>query len=74
MCRYATFQDTTNLYFLMEFVPGGELFTHIRRTQKGYLSNSSATFYAAEILLAIRFLHSFRLAHRDIKPGMLYVQ
>ena len=53
----------------MEFVPGGELFSHIRGNAKGYMTNNAASFYAAEIVLTIRYLHSLRIAHRDLKPG-----
>jgi len=67
--RYATFQDQANLYFLLEYISGGELFSCIRKN--GRLSNSTARFYAAEIVLAIRYLHSFHIAHRDLKPENL---
>ncbi len=66
---YATFQDQANLYFLLEYISGGELFSCIRRN--GRLSNSTARFYAAEIVLAIRYLHSLHIAHRDLKPENL---
>jgi protein kinase X len=66
---YATFQDRVNLYFLLEYVSGGELFSCIRRS--GRLPNTTARFYAAEIVLAIRYLHSLNIAHRDLKPENL---
>jgi protein kinase X len=66
---YATFQDQANLYFLLEYISGGELFSCIRRN--GRLSNSTGRFYAAEIVLAIRYLHSLHIAHRDLKPENL---
>ncbi|KAL6047984.1 protein kinase A catalytic subunit [Balamuthia mandrillaris] len=66
---YATFQDSQNLYFLMEYVSGGELFSCIRR--RGRLSNATSCFYAAEIILALRYLHSLNIAHRDLKPENL---
>ncbi|KAL6074229.1 cAMP-dependent protein kinase catalytic subunit, variant 3 [Balamuthia mandrillaris] len=69
MKLYATFQDSCNLYFLLEYLSGGELFTLVRRNKKrAGLSNEAACFYAAEIVLALRFLHSLDIAHRDLKP------
>lgn len=32
--RFSTFRDDSNIYFLMEYVPGGELFMYIRRLGK----------------------------------------
>eukprot|EP01087_Luapelamoeba_hula_P022625 TRINITY_DN815_c2_g1_i8.p1 TRINITY_DN815_c2_g1~~TRINITY_DN815_c2_g1_i8.p1 ORF type:complete len:484 (+),score=80.44 TRINITY_DN815_c2_g1_i8:217-1668(+) len=66
MKLYATFQDQNNLYFLLEYVAGGELFTHIK--MRGRLTESAARFYAAEIIQAIKYLHSLNVAHRDLKP------
>jgi len=66
---YATFQDPENLYFLLEYVPGGELFSYIRK--RGGLNNDIVKFYASEIILAIRYLHSLNIAHRDLKPENL---
>lgn len=68
---HATFQDSAYLYFLMEFVPGGELFTCIRRATR--LSNTVARFYAAEIVLALTYLHGLGIIHRDLKPENLLI-
>lgn len=64
-----TFQDCPNLYLLMEYVPGGELFTHLRRA--GRFTNPITRFYAAEIFLAIEYLHSQDIIYRDLKPENL---
>eukprot|EP01091_Cochliopodium_minus_P017575 TRINITY_DN6922_c0_g1_i2.p1 TRINITY_DN6922_c0_g1~~TRINITY_DN6922_c0_g1_i2.p1 ORF type:complete len:235 (+),score=26.27 TRINITY_DN6922_c0_g1_i2:738-1442(+) len=53
----------------MEYIPGGELFTRIRRN--GHLSESVTRFYAAEIVLVLEYLHSRRICHRDLKPENL---
>eukprot|EP01102_Stenamoeba_stenopodia_P009380 TRINITY_DN2760_c0_g1_i1.p1 TRINITY_DN2760_c0_g1~~TRINITY_DN2760_c0_g1_i1.p1 ORF type:complete len:720 (+),score=92.39 TRINITY_DN2760_c0_g1_i1:491-2650(+) len=63
---YGTFQDQTNLYFVLEYVPGGELFTLIRKYKR--LPNENARFYAAELVLAIEYLHKLSIVHRDLKP------
>ena len=56
---YATFQDDQLLYFVMDYVPGGELFTLIRSA--GRLPAKAARFYAAEIVLALQYLHNFNM-------------
>jgi protein kinase X len=62
----ACFFDAERLYFLMEYASGGDLHHLIRRL--GRLGNGLARFYAAEVVLALRYLHDRNVAHRDIKP------
>jgi len=52
--RYS-FQDHTTLYFVMEYCPGGELFKHLKR--KGKFDEDTVRFYAAEVVLALQYLH-----------------
>lgn len=63
---YKTFQDEYDLYMIQEYVVGGELFSHLRKV--GKFPNDVAKFYAAEIILAIEYLHSKNIAYRDLKP------
>ena len=65
----ATFQDAKRLYMLMEFVNGGELFSHLRK--EGRLSIEAARFYTAEIVLAFQYLHDRNVVYRDLKPENL---
>lgn len=67
--RYKHFKDQKNLYLLFEYVQGGELFSHLRAA--GRFSTKTAKFYAAEIVLALEFLHSKKIVYRDLKPENL---
>ena len=52
---YGTSQDDLHLYMYMEFVSGGELFSHLRRA--GRFTNDTGKFFAASIILAMQHLH-----------------
>jgi len=66
---YGTFQDDHNLYMIMEYVVGGELFTYLRRNQR--FSVEMSKFYAAEVVCAFEYMHSKNIAYRDLKPENL---
>ncbi|CAO3594579.1 unnamed protein product [Absidia cylindrospora] len=68
---FCTFQDDNNLHMLLEYVVGGELFTHLRRA--GRFTNDMTRFYASEIVLAIEYLHSKNIIYRDLKPENLLI-
>ena len=63
---HSSFQTSEKLFFVMEFLPGGDLLFHI--TTNGRFTSDQARFYAAEIYLAINFLHQNKIIHRDLKP------
>ncbi|KAI9807783.1 MAG: hypothetical protein M1825_005088 [Sarcosagium campestre] len=66
---WGTFQDAKNLYMVMDFVEGGELFSLLRKSQR--FPNPVAKFYAAEVTLALEYLHSMHIIYRDLKPENL---
>ncbi|KJE90870.1 AGC/PKA protein kinase [Capsaspora owczarzaki ATCC 30864] len=63
---FATFQDRKALYFVLEYLNGGELFTYLREALR--FTNTTAKFYASEVVCAIDYLHSQDIAYRDLKP------
>uniref|UniRef100_A0A1I7XIT6 Protein kinase domain-containing protein n=1 Tax=Heterorhabditis bacteriophora TaxID=37862 RepID=A0A1I7XIT6_HETBA len=67
--RFSTDKDDRNLYMIMEFVPGGELFSYLRASR--VFSNSMSRFYAAEIVCALEYIHSKNFVYRDLKPENL---
>jgi len=63
---HTSFTDERNIYLMLEYCDGGELFHLLRRA--GRLNVRTSQFYAAEITLALEYLHSFNIAFRDLKP------
>ena len=66
---YKKFMDENKLYLLLEYIPGGELFTHHRKA--GKFPNDVSKFYSAEVLLTFEYLHSKDIVYRDLKPENL---
>ena len=68
---FYAFQDKTKLYFITEFMQGGELFFHLRRNSQ--YKEKSVKFYMSEILLAIDYMHKNNFIYRDLKPENILI-
>ncbi|KAH6564395.1 hypothetical protein BASA62_007960 [Batrachochytrium salamandrivorans] len=61
---HSSFQTESRVYFVMEFVSGGDLMWHIQQQQ---FSEKRARFYACEVLLALEYFHQNNIVYRDLK-------
>uniref|UniRef100_T1HCM6 Protein kinase domain-containing protein n=1 Tax=Rhodnius prolixus TaxID=13249 RepID=T1HCM6_RHOPR len=66
-----SFQTFDNLYFVLDYINGGDLYYHLQRETR--FSEARARFYAAEITCAVGHLHSLGVIYRDLKPENILV-
>ena len=62
--QYAVLQDENNVYSVMEFFEGGELYAVVDRD--GPVNETRARAYFAQVLAGLRSMHSMGVCHRDI--------
>lgn len=67
------FMDSLNLYFILEFCNGGEMFTIIQRQRKRCFTPEQTKFFAAQTVCAFEYLHNLDIAHRDLKPENMLI-
>ncbi|XP_059455765.1 probable serine/threonine protein kinase IREH1 isoform X2 [Corylus avellana] len=68
---FYSFTCRDNLYLVMEYLNGGDLYSLLRNL--GCLDEDVARVYLAEVVLALEYLHSLRVVHRDLKPDNLLI-
>lgn len=68
---YYSFQDKDNLYFVMDYIPGGDLMSLLIKL--GIFEEALARFYIAELTCAVESVHKMGFIHRDIKPDNILI-
>eukprot|EP00761_Pharyngomonas_kirbyi_P003172 gb/GECH01003176.1/.p1 GENE.gb/GECH01003176.1/~~gb/GECH01003176.1/.p1 ORF type:complete len:419 (+),score=87.57 gb/GECH01003176.1/:1-1257(+) len=70
---YHSFQSKDRLYLVMEYCAGGEFFRMLQRQPNKSLTEDAVRFYAAEVLLALEYLHMMGFVYRDLKPENILI-
>lgn len=65
---YASFQTKTHVCLITDYYPGGELFLLLDRQPLKVLREDAVRFYAAEVVVALEYLHCQGIIYRDLKP------
>lgn len=68
---FFSFQDVENLYFVMEYIPGGDMMSLLIKL--GTFPEHLTLFYIAELVCAIESVHKMQFIHRDIKPDNILI-
>lgn len=69
MGLYDVWENKTDLYLILEYIEGGELFDYL--IKRGKLQEFEAINYFKQIINGIGYLHQFNICHRDLKPENL---
>ena len=64
-------QSANNVFMVMEYMIGGDLKSLL--TNYTYLDEYAATFYFAECVLALKYIHKRGIVHRDLKPDNMLI-
>ena len=65
--QYHTFQDKNNIYILLEYISGGELTSLLKNSPGHKLRPNHVKFYVSSLVLALEYMASKDIVHRDIK-------
>jgi len=68
---YGSFHDPRYIHMCLEYIVGGEFFTHLRKA--GKFDNDLACFYAASIASIFEYCHSLNIIYRDLKPENILI-
>jgi len=60
------FQSPDRFFFALDYVNGGDLYYHLKKKHR--FNEKEARFYAAELILALDYLHEKGFIYRDLKP------
>ncbi len=68
---YGYFHDQKNVYLVLEYCPGGELYKQVSKLPGGRLPEPLCREYILDVAAAIAYMHERHVYHRDIKPENL---
>ncbi|XP_052882749.1 phototropin-1 isoform X2 [Gossypium arboreum] len=71
---YASFQTKTHICLITDYCPGGELFMLLDRQPTKVMKEDAVRFYAAEVVVALEYLHCQGIIYRDLKPENVLLQ
>jgi serine/threonine protein kinase len=70
---YDYFTDSKAIFMLLEFVNGGEMFTHIQKQKRRRLDELTTRHFAAQTVLAFEYMHNLDIIFRDLKPENMLI-
>uniref|UniRef100_A0A126X317 non-specific serine/threonine protein kinase n=1 Tax=Illicium floridanum TaxID=13098 RepID=A0A126X317_ILLFL len=71
---YASFQTKTHICLITDYCSGGELFLLLDQQPMKVLKEDAVRFYAAEVVVALEYLHCQGIIYRDLKPENILLQ
>jgi aurora kinase len=63
---YGFFFDERKVYIILEYAPGGQLYTLFRSV--GRFEEAISSKYTGQMIAAMKHLHEMNIIHRDLKP------
>ena len=69
-----SFKTRLRLYMVMEYCPGGDLNNQLSKQPSGRLPENRLKFYAAQLVIALGYLHSLGIVFRDLKPENVLIK
>lgn len=70
---YETYEDDKNIYLVMEYIGGGELFDKIAQQKNQVFNEVTAYEYIYKLFGALNHMHAQGIVHRDIKPENIMI-
>jgi len=68
---FGSFHDERYIHMVLEFIVGGEFFTHLRKA--GRFENDLSCFYGAQISCIFEYCHNKNIVYRDLKPENILI-